>query len=568
MQASASAKRDPVSGEADKAEIRSVEEVVSKLVLAVKKTNLYPENHAVSREAIEELTLSLEEFTEHFGDLVLEVLGEGFRYKDHHLGAVAGSSDIAYRCYRDGVEWLTFAQGTEKNELKIFVDILNAHQIIGDEDEGDIVTSLWEAGLTRILYYTGQAVWCDEPMLDLNKFRVLGRSLEGGSFSGSAESVPESRSFLERTGERHLWQLTQEELEATRRMVQEEENRDFTGDVFDVLLVILEQQRNEEDVTNALDIIQEGMVKALAKGHFRNTCRFLNQFHRIRRKYIEEGHWVLDHLEDFLVAISGSRVLSSLRSYMNRAQENEPEELEYLRKTLIQLLPESIEALGAMLPSVHSRAVGEELRSAIRELAEIDVRPLVRLARSEDERIARQAIAVLSRMPAEGVGSHLLEVTRSSDSSVRRFAVEALTRQGHSDYTDFLDFLADQDAEIRRLVFRFFSSSRSPEKETKVVEYIRKGDFKQRDASFLLSLYRVLGSCGSKRSKDFLGDRLFTEPGRMWGMRALHRRGAAMALALLEDEEAQALLRKASRSLWPSLRRAVRKAREYDHAVG
>jgi len=566
MQSSTLAQGNNTSEGTDKVEIKAVENVISKLVLAVKKTNMYPENHSVSREAIEELSRSLEDFTEHFGDLVLEVIEEGFQYKDYSLSAVVGSEDIAYRCYRDGVEWLTFVQGTGRDELKVFVDILNAHQIIGDEDEGDIVTSLWEAGLTHVHYYTGNAVWRDEPVLDLTRFRVIGASKEDGSSSRPAESDSEARSVLERRGERHLWELTREEMETTRRMVREEENRDFTEDIFDVLLVILEQQRDEEEVKNALDIIRESMEKTLSRGYFRNTCRFLSHFHRIRLKYVEEGQWTLPYLDDFLVAISGSRVLASLQHYLCRIQGNDPEQLEYLRKTLVQLLPESIETLGAMLPSIPSRAVGDVLRNALLNLAERDIRPLARLARSSDPGTAKQAIAVLSRMSDEHATQSLLEATRSEDASVRRAAVKALTRRGVPDYHQFLPFLADPDAEIRSYVFHFFSHSQHPDMEKNIVEHIRQYDFKQRDAHFLLSLYRLLGCCGSQRSKDFLRERLFAEPARMWGGRAVHRQGAAIALALLKNGEAEELLRKASSSLWPSLRSAARKARQQDHA--
>jgi hypothetical protein len=567
MSSHASAKRESLSGEADKAEIQAVEHAISKLVLAVKKTNMYPENHSVSQEAIQELARSLDAFTEHFGDLVLEVLEKGFRYKDCSVETVAGSGDVAYRCYRDGVEWLTFAQGLGRGELKTFVDILNAHRIIGDEDEGDIVTSLWEAGLTHVHYYTGNAVWRDEPVLDLTRFRVMGRPEREGASSRERGSVPEARSVLERTREKYLWQLTREEMERTRRMVQEEESRDFTRDIFDVLLVVLEQQRNEEDVTNALDIIRESLEKALSKGHFRSTCRFLEHFHHIREEYAQEGQWVLAHLDDFLVAISGSRVLSSLHGYTARHQGEDPDQLEYMKRTLVQLLPESVEALGGILSDVSSRDLGSALRSAMRDLAEKDVRPLARLARSADPGTAKQAIAVLSRVSDERVPPCLLEATRSNDASVRRAAVKALTRRGMTDYHEFLSLLADPDAEVRRLVFDFFSKSRDPKTETRIAEYIRQRDFSQKDARFLLTLYRLLGWCGSLRSKEFLRERLLSDPVRMWGVRAVHRRGAAMALTLFQEGEAEHLLRKASSSLWPSRRSAVRKARKQEYAA-
>ena len=566
MQSSTLAKQDNTSEGTDKAEIEAVENVISKLVLAVKQTNLYPENHAVSRGAIEELSRTLGVFIAQYGDLVLEVLGEGFRYQEHFLSAVAGSSEIAHRCYRDGIEWLIFGAGVDTRELKIFVDILNAHQIIKDENEGDIVTSLWESELSRIQYYTNDAIWSSEPLLDLARFRVQSLPEEVESSSGAAKETPQARSILDSSTEKHLWQLTQEEIEKTRQMVFEEENRDPLEDIFDVLLVILEQQRTREDVTTALDIIQESLAKALARGYFQNIYGFLSQFHRIRRIYAKEGHWVLAHLDDFLHMISGSRILSSLQEYVYQREASDPEQLENMRKTLIQLLPDSIEAIVPMLSGVRSNRVKKPLYSAIRELAGRDIRPLARMARNANPDIAKEAISILSTMSDDRVTPFLLEVTRSPDSSVRRAAVEGLTRQEATEYNQIIPFLADKDVGVRRLVLRFFSQKRLKNAESSIKEYIRQSDFKREDAPFLRSLYRALGNCASQRSQDFLRERLFSSPASMGGMRAVHRHGAAVALRLLGGSEANDLLRKASHTLWPSVRRAARKAQEQNDA--
>ncbi|MFT7931941.1 hypothetical protein ACMYLP_23185, partial [Salmonella enterica subsp. enterica serovar Enteritidis] len=90
-------------------------------------------DHSISREAINELSRSVEGFTRKYGELVLEVGREACRYKDHDPPSVTGNRDIASRCHRDGIEWLIFASGIAHEELRAFVDIVNAHQIIGDE---------------------------------------------------------------------------------------------------------------------------------------------------------------------------------------------------------------------------------------------------------------------------------------------------------------------------------------------------------------------------------------------------------------------------------------------------
>jgi len=564
MELSQSTEQGIAAEDATQEEIRAVVGVVSKLVLAMKQANLYPRDHSISREAINELSRSVEVFTRKYGELVLEVRREGFRYKDRDLTSVTGNRDVASRCHRDGIEWLIFASGIAHEELRTFVDIVNAHQIVGDEEEGDIVTSLWEADLQGIRYYTDHAIWRNEPLLDLSRFRVEKREKAEQEGSGEEQEFAQAKNILDPSTDRHLWQLTAEEIEITRQMVHEEENRDHTGDIFDVLLVILEQQRTREDVTAALDIIRECFAKTLSRGLFRKTALFLKQLHLIREQYAKERHWALTHLDEFLQSISGSRTLVSLQEYLQKARANDEEQSRHLRSMVAQLPTESVEALVPMIPN--AGAWGEELRSAVRELAQRDVRPLARLARNAQPEISREALAVLGGMSHEQATGILREMTGSQNATARWAAVQGLIEQGTGEWQELVSFLADSEAGVRRTVFRFLTRRRNPEVESAVRDYIRQGEFSRRDAAFLSSLYRVLGNCGSQNSEEFLREKLFSKPVLVGGVRAVHRKGAAAALKHMKSVSAREMLSRASRSLWPTVRRAAHQAMELTDA--
>lgn len=565
MEFSESTERDVQAEDATREEFQAVERVVAKLVMAMKQANLYPKDHAISREAINELYRSLAEYSKRYGELVLEVGRDGFRYKDHPITTAAGNKDIASRCHRDGIEWLIFAADVVKSELRTFVDIVNKHQIIGDEDEGDIVTSLWEADLQGIQYHSDHAIWRNEPLIDLSRFQVQKRAVSEKDDSSDPQEFSQAKNILDPSTERHLWQLTAEEIELTRQMVHEEENRDHTGDIFDVLLVVLEQQHTKQDVTTALGIIRECFIKALSRGMFRHTALFLRQIHRIREKYAREKNWALEHMDEFLQAISGSRVLSSLQEYFQRTGDSDPDQSEDMRMMLIRLPPESIEALVPMVPS--AGPWGDGIRGAIRELAERDIRPLTRLARNAQPEISGEALALLGGVEHEHASTVLWEATRSRDATVRRAAVQGLLEHKIPDCQEVVSFLADPDQGIRRTVFRFLTRRRSPEMEDCIQDSIRQGGFRRRDAAFLHSLYRALGGCGSQRSEEFLRKMLFSGPARLGGLRAVHRRGAATALRFLNSGSAEEILARASKSLWPSVRWAVRRAREQTYGT-
>ncbi|MFW6334770.1 MAG: hypothetical protein ACOC0W_05810, partial [Desulfosalsimonas sp.] len=87
----------------------------------------------------------------------------------------------------------------------------------------------------------------------------------------------------------------------------------------------------------------------------------------------------------------------------------------------------------------------------------------------------------------------------------------------------------------------------------------------RKDTALLMALYQALGNCGDSMAIDFLKSRLFSRPFRIGKLRAMHRTGAAMALGRLQEPEAGHMLLKASKSLWPTIRRAVRRAKEADY---
>ncbi len=311
------------------AQADEVREVLYRFALAEKNINLYPEGHSVSRKSLYDLQQALSSYTARYGELILEVLEDGFRHGEQTYARIAGIQDIAHICHRDGIEWLVFLEGLPLEEVSTFLKILNANRNIGDESEGDIVTALWDAQLSFIQYHTSKELWGSEQLADLERIQVGERSSQPQGEPASTTSEEQEQSALEPSFQR-LWQLAPEELERTREMVYEEETRDLERDVFEVLLVILTEQEEREDFAVALEIIRESFVRALSKGQFQHACRFLTRFHELREQYRLSGHWALSYLEDFLLIISGSPVLSSLEKHLKQPREMEQSQLESL----------------------------------------------------------------------------------------------------------------------------------------------------------------------------------------------------------------------------------------------
>ena len=548
-----------------KNQVHEAEQIVTRLLLAAKNLNLYPDDHAISRRSLRDLHEQLTAFINRYGDLSLEVFKTHLEYEGRQLlPGTDPEQNLAYLCYRDGIQWLIFSEGVSATELEEFLKIINTHQVMEEETQGDIVTNLWEADLFNIQYRTNEKIWQNEPLLDLSSLDTAPRGEPFAAASGP-ESV-ESTSAIDE----ELWRLAPEELEKTQSMVAREEARDFNEDVFEVLLVILAEQRAHQDYAHLLEIIYECFVDELAKGDFPRICGFLRNFHATRRSYAADGHWALSYLDDFLHKISGPQGLAPLNTYLTKTYTQDSKQLEALKETVGLLAPESILSIGPTLPKVQSSGARRAIVSALAGLAKTDLRPLIHLFRNSQAAVAAEAIMVLSetvKLLSETRSKEalavLFEASRSDAGSVRKSAVFALTKQENAEvYPRLIPFFGDSNAAIRKMVFRFFSRQRSPEAETALIKRINKNDFTRKDAAFLQILYQALGYCGSREIVEFLRNRLFARPLRIGKVRALHRAGAAMALRRMEAPEAGALMEKASKSPWPTIRKATQRAKE------
>ncbi|MBS3759540.1 MAG: HEAT repeat domain-containing protein [Desulfobacterales bacterium] len=549
----------------DDRQLQEAKTVVDKLILAAKNTAFYPINHSISQKSITELYHYISGYTRNYGALVLE-MGKGeilFQGQRVYLNPDL-QNNPAYLCFRDGLKWLSFSEGMEQKELVVFLDILKNQGVLEEESKGDIVTCLWEAELPNIKYRTNNAIWKNEKLIDLQGLKITDNQNEqpseesAGGFHGAEETLQ----ILDGANEEEVLGLLPEEVKRVYQLVEEEENRDFDQDVFDVLLVILKEQRESEDFATVLDIIKESFKRTIAQGEFLYAAKFLAQLRQVRQTYQKSGTWALAHLDDFLLTISGPQVLSILNDALPGIKAGDYKKKKSLEKMLYQLRPESTISIGQMLPRIKDNTIITILVRVIKHHASNDTRPLIHLARHTAPAIRKTAIFVMGYIPNPDVIPVITEATRSTDFSLRKTAVQALSRKSPPLYDQLLPFIKDQKAEIRETVFSFLAQKPDQETETAILNYLAQSRFKNRHRPSLLLLYQALGHCRGDSAQAYLSHQLLANPWHIGRRRGAHRLGAAMALMITNNSDAQHLLRKASKSMSPPIRRAVRNAEE------
>lgn len=540
-------------------ELQGALQVADKLVLAVQNITLYPENHAISRRSLEDAFETLERFIRRYGSFVAGVEKSHLQYKGKDISRKSRfHEELAYKCFRDGIQYLVFSEGMDIEEFTGFVKIVSRRKLMEEDDEGDIVTDMWEARLTGIKYATNDNLWKDEPLLDLTGLPVAGKkAVASGMNAGLVLAGNEDRI---RPDKQDLWRLSAEDVEMTRRMVEHEDTRSFDQDLFDVFLMILKEQRDKEDFSGILGLILECFKRTLTRCEFESAGRFLRNIHKVYEKYRVDNHWALPLLDDFLMMISSPRILKSLPDCVKDNRMRDAGRLKDLEKMLGSLSPESILTLGPMLFDVSSPAIRNHMNRAVMRLASKDPRPLYQLARSPSPALARQALMNLSRLGKTDHIPIILECAESEDVLLKRVAVKALTMIDPPPYAHALPFVFDADRIVQQTIFQFLIRTKIAETEAVLIHYINTTRFSPDHRASVILLYEALGRIGGKEALCFFKTRLFARPWRFGRVHAVHRRGALTGLMQQQDPEAAVLLQRASKSLWPTIRRAYGKA--------
>lgn len=134
-------------------DIPAIRDLIGALLIALRNHALYPEDHAISRNAVASLEVRLAGFLAEHGFLRLSVERDRFLAEGEVVHQGPPQEDyLPFQLFRDGIQWIEFRNGITTEELSGFLKMLIRYRTPKEEAEGDLVTALWEAGLPHLNY--------------------------------------------------------------------------------------------------------------------------------------------------------------------------------------------------------------------------------------------------------------------------------------------------------------------------------------------------------------------------------------------------------------------------------
>ncbi|MBW1902200.1 MAG: HEAT repeat domain-containing protein [Deltaproteobacteria bacterium] len=542
-------------------ELQAVKDMMSSFLIGLKNYSLYPENHEICQTSVANAAMRLGCFLKSYNNLRLDIAKDRLFYKTEVVFQESESSEkLATVLFRDGIQWLQFLEGFGFNELKDFFGILKAYTKWQEDADGDLVTAFWEADFPNFRYKAVDVYWETEQLLD---YSLLDTG--GAQNSASVEQEKQRQSSLAvamEDPEDSLWELTSEDAEKLRKMIFEEEKRDNLNDLLFVVFALFKDQTENSDLKFALQFLEGGLREALEQGDFQFAFRLVSGLRRIQRGSKNQKVWAMGYLDQFFLEISSPKVLNVVPEDFRSLDMLDSENLKQLSQFFLLLHPNSILVLGPLFSKTQSLKIQHQILQIIGSMAAKDIRPFEQLLKSPDEIMVQKLVPVLGQLKGEKPIQILLKMLRHSSDGVRNQVVKQLVTLNAEIIKEIFSLVEDPNDSIRNLVLRKLGKIRNETSEDLLMNYLEKRQFAITKHQHLLACYRALGRCGSNRSVPFLRKSLFK---RGWfpDFRSIHRRGATVALIALGTKEAQEILKNASKSYFPTVRLAYRKALEF-----
>jgi len=566
-------------------ELQGVAKVVHVLLMAYRNCAVYPEGHAISQKTLDRLLSNFNGFFSAYGHLRLLIDKEQMLYFDtvvHEAPPDAQADDIIFQLYRDGVQWIEFQNGLELKELAAFFRILSKYRSLAQETEGDIVTDLIDEDFSHISLEAIDLFWEETDLLD---FSNLNKAVSAPDEDEEPDELPEGGRLIQAKKKKHaeqdterpegamrpeeivksiadpslsdsLWQLTPAEKELLDNLVSKEENWDSSEDVFDVLMVILRAQDNEQDFAAVLHFTMEEVIETLELHKFSSVLKLFQAIDQLRDTNAE-NNWIKSHTERFFADLSKPDTFDSIVTVLLKLEDRDREQVQIIQQVLLYFSPETITMLGPLLLQSQSEDVQKMVEEVIEYLSAQDLNPLEELLAHPDEAMGEKLLAILGRLQSERAQKIFHAMLDHPSDKVRAMAIRNLVINEPRNIKLLFPFIKDPFEPIQKEILGWLSNQKSAQLETLLMVYIKK-ELHHSDPDHILACYQALGRCGSNNSVPFLhkvllnnGWNSFTGIGKL-----IHRQGAACGLTLLDTWEAKDVLLKASRSKFPVVRQA------------
>ncbi|TKB83683.1 MAG: hypothetical protein E8D44_07630 [Nitrospira sp.] len=449
-------------------EVASVKRVLKLLDKTAKSNRTYGATNPVALKFSQQLFEELSNHLATYAKLTFLVTRGELLCKDevvYQAEKEGGSENLAFKLYADGIRELVLHQGLTQEDLSFFLDALWASQ--DKENDDDIVTRLWQKNMAALTLVTAEEIakasGGSDAFLKLNSLTTSDSTLrelldqerkKNNAQSGNSETQTAAQQKARFQSGLVGYEVTEDELAALAKEIEQENQQDSTTYILDVLTAILASEQSPALLTKLCSLWGHVITALVQSGQWAVLETVLSILHETEavRPDIAEDH--KQQLATLLTSLGKPEHIKSVESYLNRTPNANTEGLSTV---LLMMGTEAVSLLCSLLAnlehSTHQAIVSETLHALAKDHSEpllrglTDRRPVYvrnllaivakwnnpifteaveKLVRYPDAQVRKEAIRVFGLLKPNGNGARLILCLSDTDDSVRIAALKLL----------------------------------------------------------------------------------------------------------------------------------------------
>jgi HEAT repeat protein len=386
----------------------------------------------------------------------------------------SGSESIAFKLYADGIRELVLHQGLTQEDLNFFLESLWGG-LDPSQDDDDIVTRLWSKNLSTLTIVTAEelakASNNNDGFLRLNGGLDLSDSTlrelldrerakqhgPSGTDGGSAET-PGGGAAAHRRFQSGLigYEVTDEELAALAKEIEEERKRDSTMHILDMLTAILASEQSPTLLSKLFSLWGNVVDSLLRDGKWtvlENVLGLLHETEAVRPDLPDEHKQRLAALFD---GLGQPERLKAIESYLNRTPDATTAGLSTI---LLMMKPDAVPGLCSLLANLTSPAHQAIVIEALFTLAKDHPDPIVRGLSDRRPVYVRNLLGLLIKWNQPQFAEAVEKLVRYPDAAVRKEVVRAIgVFRPSGNGVKLVAFMSDVDEHVRTAALKLLMS--------------------------------------------------------------------------------------------------------------
>lgn len=549
---------------------QQVEELIRTVVKAVRAFQMYLPNNPIYQRSIDALRAAFNPIWANVTSLTLKVVETDLVWEDQVVyHQPVRTESFAWSLYKDGLRLLVLRPGVEDEELAVFLQTIVRARLLAPDAGDDLLTLLWEHDYTFLDYRFAEIVTETLTVLDP-------QAIEMGIGPDPYQQTQTQQRIRDELGsigpgivdldefDSTLYFLDEVEINALKRQVDEEYERDIRTSALSALLDIFELQVNTAVREEVISVLESVFPNLLNRGEFRVVAWLLRELRLIGHRVAAIDPAVRGKLDSFENRLSEPALLAQMLQAVDEAVGSVQDE--DMTELLKELRVPALEPLLVHLGGVRNERARNILEQAADRIVRGHVDAFLEVLRRRDFAALTGAIGIVRRIELQPAIGPLGDLVGHQDPAVRLAAVDTLGQLGTPGALSLLERGVDDADRAVRLAAVGIVANRGYKGALKRLEAVVQGKGpheleRAEKRQFFEAFAIVAGPKGLPMLAEIL------EPKGMFRRKESPdtRTCAAYAIARIKTAEARNILERVAADKELSVRNAVTRAlREWD----